>query len=253
MRHFTVHRLCTSFTPGLVLAWLLCAPPMLHAAEPAGNGRDSRAAHRNDLRLQYSFSLARPIEQRTGAPSNDGTTLAEECEEYEDMTPVVSIPHTPPVKAATPATQPAPVNEPLLAKMQPASQSTESRLPAPAPQQPAPAIAAAQPPKESQSIPVPPAEPAPPATPATPAPVWEINLADKTLSVTLGRWAEKAGWQLLWELPVDYAVEAQTAVPGTFEEAVDAVTKSMEAVDAAMHAVFYKGNKVLRIVARRSE
>ena len=83
-----------------------------------------------------------------------------------------------------------------------------------------------------------------------PNPVWEISLADKTLNAALSRWTVMAGWQLLWELSVDYAVEAKTIVPGTFEEAVEAVARSMETAEIPMKAIFYKGNKVLRIVPK---
>lgn len=101
---------------------------------------------------------------------------------------------------------------------------------------------------------------APPAVPVT-APVntasaagmWEIVPADKTLNTALARWAATAGWQLLWELPVDYAVDARTSVPGTFEEAVGMVAESMETAEIPMKAIFYEGNRVLRIVAKGAE
>ncbi|ADJ62325.1 toxin co-regulated pilus biosynthesis Q family protein [Herbaspirillum seropedicae] len=82
---------------------------------------------------------------------------------------------------------------------------------------------------------------------------WEIIVSDKTLNATMARWAAAAGWQLLWELPVDYAVEARTRVSGTFEEAVSIVARSMEGAEIPMKAVFYQGNKVLRIIAKGSE
>ncbi|MBB5391339.1 MULTISPECIES: toxin co-regulated pilus biosynthesis Q family protein [unclassified Herbaspirillum] len=82
---------------------------------------------------------------------------------------------------------------------------------------------------------------------------WEIIVSDKTLNATMARWAASAGWQLLWELPVDYAVEARTRVRGTFEEAVSIVASSMESAEIPMKAVFYQGNKVLRIMAKGSE
>lgn len=81
-----------------------------------------------------------------------------------------------------------------------------------------------------------------------PGTFWEIALTDKTLNATLARWTASAGWQLLWELPVDYAVEAKTMVPGSFEEAVETVARSMETAEIPMKAIFYKGNRVLRIV-----
>jgi hypothetical protein len=80
--------------------------------------------------------------------------------------------------------------------------------------------------------------------------VWEISPTDKTLNAALARWTAIAGWQLSWELPVDYSVEVKTVVPGTFEEAVELVTKSMETAEIPMKAIFYNGNKVLRIVQK---
>lgn len=79
---------------------------------------------------------------------------------------------------------------------------------------------------------------------------WEIVLTDKTLNAAIARWTLAAGWQLSWELPVDYAVDAHTTIPGSFEEAVEIVVKSMETAEIPMNAIFYKGNKVLRIVPK---
>jgi hypothetical protein len=184
------------------------------------------------------------------------------------MEPVVSIPHRPPVQAAAPAPQTKPTasvntphapDAPLLAKLEPAPQANEGRTTVQRTPEPTSGIAATQPAKASPPAPTPIAEPVAPAATATPAPpakpdtVWEIVPADKTLSAALARWAGAAGWQLVWELQVDYAVETRTTVPGTFEEAVDAVARSMGSAETAMQAIFYKGNKVLRIVAKGSE
>lgn len=79
---------------------------------------------------------------------------------------------------------------------------------------------------------------------------WEITLSDKTLNSAMARWSVQAGWQLLWELPVDYAVEANTKVPGSFEQAVEAIARSMESAEIPMKVIFYRGNKVLRIVQK---
>jgi len=82
---------------------------------------------------------------------------------------------------------------------------------------------------------------------------WEIALADKTINAVLARWAVKAGWQLVWELPIDYTVDAQTNISGSFEQAVEMVAKSMETAEIPLKAVFYSGNKVLRIVQLGSQ
>ncbi|HEY4542820.1 MAG TPA: toxin co-regulated pilus biosynthesis Q family protein [Noviherbaspirillum sp.] len=95
--------------------------------------------------------------------------------------------------------------------------------------------------------------PAAPITSSAPAEAWEIAPADKTLNTALARWAATAGWQLLWELPIDYSVDARTTIRGSFEQAVTMVAKSMESAEIPMKAIFYEGNRVLRIVARGAE
>lgn len=96
-------------------------------------------------------------------------------------------------------------------------------------------------------------EPGVAASPLASAASWEIRTVDRTLNGALGRWAASAGWQLLWEVPNDYAVEAETSIPGTFEQAVAAVTHNMAASDIPLKAIFYKGNHVLRIVVKGAE
>jgi hypothetical protein len=82
------------------------------------------------------------------------------------------------------------------------------------------------------------------------APSWDVTPADKTLKAALARWAASAGWQLVWELPVDYAVSARTEIKGGFTDAVETIARSMATADTPMKAIFYEGNRVLRIVAR---
>ena len=92
------------------------------------------------------------------------------------------------------------------------------------------------------------------AAPARAMPtVWEVTPADKTLNTALARWAALAGWQLVWELPVDYAVSVRTEIRGSFTEAVGMVAKSMDTAEIPMKAIFYEGNHVLRIVAKGTE
>jgi hypothetical protein len=82
---------------------------------------------------------------------------------------------------------------------------------------------------------------------------WVVTPADKTLNTALARWAALAGWQLVWELPVDYAVSVRTEIRGSFTEAVGMVARSMDSAEIPMKAIFYEGNHVLRIVAKGSE
>lgn len=102
--------------------------------------------------------------------------------------------------------------------------------------------------------------------PAKPAPVsasdtasssqtaaWHITPADKTLNAALARWAAAAGWQLVWELPVDYTVDTRTTLHGTFGGVIETVVTSMGTAEIPIKAIFYEGNKVLRILAKGSE
>ena len=101
----------------------------------------------------------------------------------------------------------------------------------------------------SQATPATPPLPTKSSAPSAPQ-VWEISPADKTLNAAIAKWTSIAGWQLSWELPVDYAVDVKTTIPGTFEEAVEMVTNSMDTAEIPMKAIFYNGNKVLRIVQK---
>ena len=87
----------------------------------------------------------------------------------------------------------------------------------------------------------------------SPLKVWSTTPADKTLQTALARWAQVAGWQLFWELPQDYSVEAAASINGSFEDAVTAVTNSLQQNDVPVSAIFFEGNRVLRIVARGAQ
>ncbi|NRF68447.1 TcpQ domain-containing protein [Aquincola sp. S2] len=79
---------------------------------------------------------------------------------------------------------------------------------------------------------------------------WTIATSDATVKSAIARWAKTAGWQLVWELPVDYSIGANATLNGSFEEAVETVVRSMQGAETPMKAVFYRGNNVLRIVAK---
>jgi hypothetical protein len=88
---------------------------------------------------------------------------------------------------------------------------------------------------------------------AAPSANWLLNVADGTLKGAMRRWADAAGWQLVWELPADYPITAYAEVPGDFEAAVATVARSLEHADTPMKAIFYRGNKVLRIVSKGAQ
>ncbi len=93
------------------------------------------------------------------------------------------------------------------------------------------------------------------AAPTSPTPLpapqsWHLRVGDQTVKTALVRWAASEAWELVWEAPVDYAVERDTAVHGSFEQAIEAVAHSMAGAETPLQAIFYKGNRVVRIVVK---
>lgn len=86
-----------------------------------------------------------------------------------------------------------------------------------------------------------------------PTRTWELTSTDKTLQSVIARWSTAAGWQMLWELSVDYPIATQASITGTFEEAIETITKTMEKAEIPIRVIFYEGNKVVRVVAKGVE
>ena len=82
---------------------------------------------------------------------------------------------------------------------------------------------------------------------------WSLSERDKTLRGALQKWSQAAGWRLVWELGVDYRIDASASIDGTFETAISEVVKNMEHADVPPKAIFYRGNQVLRVVPRGVE
>ena len=92
-----------------------------------------------------------------------------------------------------------------------------------------------------------------PTESASPAEQWLVTHDDLTARGVLQKWVKQAGWQLIWELQVDYPIEAEAAITSQFEVAVETLTKSLQGADVPPKAIIYRGNRVLRVVARGSE
>lgn len=89
-----------------------------------------------------------------------------------------------------------------------------------------------------------------PALPAAPAvSEWRIEPSDRTVKDAMARWAKEAGWQFIWDVPTDYAVDASATVRGTLEDALHAVVQALQRSQVPIQVILYKGNKVLRVVA----
>ena len=115
------------------------------------------------------------------------------------------------------------------------------------------ALGAATMPAQNTSLAPVVAEPAPASgTVDAPPPLttWTTTPADKTLQNALARWSLTAGWQLIWELPQDISIEAAASINGSFEDAVTAMTNSMQSSETPIIAMFFEGNRVLRIIAK---
>lgn len=82
---------------------------------------------------------------------------------------------------------------------------------------------------------------------------WQLNERDRTLKAGLERWAQGSGWRLIWELGIDYPIEAPATFDGNFEQAVSAVMRNMAHADVPPKAILYRGNQVVRVVARGME
>ncbi|MDY7802335.1 toxin co-regulated pilus biosynthesis Q family protein [Burkholderia stagnalis] len=119
-----------------------------------------------------------------------------------------------------------------------------------------PRVAQAQ--AQTQAQPQPQAQALAGATPAArpvPAPVanlptWDVRASDGTIRGVLSRWARTAGWQLVWDAPVDFSIDAQATLRGSFEDALQALVASLGRTSTPIQAILYQGNHVLRVVAQ---
>jgi len=83
---------------------------------------------------------------------------------------------------------------------------------------------------------------------ATPVREWSIRTSDGTIRGVLQRWTHLSGWQLVWDLPVDFSVDASATLHGSFEDALHTLVVSLDKSYTPVQAILYRGNHVLRIV-----
>lgn len=77
---------------------------------------------------------------------------------------------------------------------------------------------------------------------------WSMQIGDGLVRQTLARWASVAGWQFEWDVPYDFPVTLEADIRGTFEDAVEAVMKSLLTSERPVQAIMYAENRTLRIV-----
>lgn len=134
--------------------------------------------------------------------------------------------------------------ESLAASSAAAAGATPVMVKASAPANPAPAAVTVSA--------VPPAPAAPEARPVKSFPLWEIQARDLSVYSAFRRWARSSGWQISWEIPVDYPATVLHQSSGTFEDAVDSVLAAYAKADYPPKGCFHTNQTppVLRVVRR---
>lgn len=83
-------------------------------------------------------------------------------------------------------------------------------------------------------------------TPKEPT-IWSLEPADKRLSVALTRWAQQAGWQLVWAADRDFLIESNLHLSGDFLKSVGTVMQSLADTDYPLQAKANSATLTLRI------
>lgn len=74
-----------------------------------------------------------------------------------------------------------------------------------------------------------------------------------SLSATLTGWAQRAGWTVVWETDDDFRLAAGGALEGDFPTAAGGLIEAFSHARPRLRAIFYAGNKVLRVWTERNE
>ena len=77
---------------------------------------------------------------------------------------------------------------------------------------------------------------------------WTVPFSDGTVRRMLQRWADDAGYQLLWEVSRDYPIEVEMKLHGPFRDAVSTVVKSLALTDAPVQASINPDIRLVRVV-----
>jgi hypothetical protein len=78
--------------------------------------------------------------------------------------------------------------------------------------------------------------------------IWQVLLQDKTLSQTLFRWAQTAGWQISWDAERDHPIEASIQIQATFVQALKMVMQSLADSEYPLQAVLNPHIRSMRVV-----
>ncbi|MEJ0003012.1 MAG: toxin co-regulated pilus biosynthesis Q family protein [Pararobbsia sp.] len=77
-----------------------------------------------------------------------------------------------------------------------------------------------------------------------------MRTSDGSVRNALSRWASDAGWQFIWDVPTDFAVDATATIHGTLSEALRQVVDALAGSQVPIQVVLYKRNRVLRVVPK---
>lgn len=77
--------------------------------------------------------------------------------------------------------------------------------------------------------------------------VWSLQPEDKRLSLALLRWAQQAGWQLVWEAERDFLIDSSLHLSGDFLKSVGTVMQSLASTDYPLQAKANRNTLTLRI------
>ena len=77
--------------------------------------------------------------------------------------------------------------------------------------------------------------------------IWSLQPEDKRLSIALNRWAQQAGWQIVWEAERDFVIESSLHLSGDFLRSIDAVMQSLASTDYPLQAKANRSTLTLRI------
>jgi type IV pili sensor histidine kinase/response regulator len=74
-----------------------------------------------------------------------------------------------------------------------------------------------------------------------------------SLSTTLTGWAQRSGWTVVWETDDDFRLAAGATLEGDFPTAAGGLVEAFSHARPRLRAVFYAGNRVLRVWTERNE
>lgn len=81
----------------------------------------------------------------------------------------------------------------------------------------------------------------------TTIPTFSLLKSDKTVKNALDRWTRQVGWQLDWDIAIDFPIRFEANYGGDFELAIDGLLASLEATDYPVQSCGYSNN-ILRVV-----